>query len=69
IRDMRGWRSAAEMVMQLAEPGDLVLLQADTVDEAVNYLQRLVAEHDRGREIVLEDTLDSKPVSVGQSEM
>ncbi|MCA9164087.1 MAG: cyanophycin synthetase, partial [Planctomycetales bacterium] len=69
IRDMRGWRSAAEMVMQLAEPGDLVLLQADTVDEAVNYLQQLVAEHDRGREIVLEDTLDSKPVPVGQSEM
>jgi len=33
------WTSAADAALRLVRPGELLLVQADVVDQAVNYLK------------------------------
>lgn len=44
VRDGRGWADAVSEALKLAKPGELVLMQADTIDEAVELIQRLSIE-------------------------
>jgi len=39
IRSIQGWRKAAEEALSAAQPGDLVLIQADSIDETMDYVQ------------------------------
>lgn len=59
VYDFIGWEKAVEHALTLIKPGDLMLLQADTIDETVQYLQRAMEHQQLGREIDLNSALDS----------
>jgi cyanophycin synthetase len=44
VRDGRGWADAVSEALKLSKAGELVLMQADTIDEAVELIQRLSVE-------------------------
>ena len=56
-RPVQGWGKAVELVLELIRPGDLVLLQADTIDEAVNVVKQLMDSQASTREIQLKDAV------------
>ena len=41
----------------MIEPGDLLLLQADEIDETVNYVRNYLASGDVGREITFREAV------------
>ncbi len=52
-QDIRGSVKAVESALRAVRPGDLLLLQADVIDETVDYIKRYLACHAAGREIEL----------------
>ena len=44
---VRGELRAIEMALRALEPGDLVLVQADQIDETLAFVERYIAEHTR----------------------
>ncbi|HND55892.1 MAG TPA: cyanophycin synthetase, partial [Pirellulaceae bacterium] len=65
IVPVQGWNKAVDDVLLWVQPGDLVLLQADTIDEAVNVVKQLMATDAQTREVNLKEALrtasDSTP--------
>lgn len=61
VYDFIGWEKAVEHALTLIQAGDLMLLQADTIDETVQYLQRAMEHNQLGREIDLNSALETKP--------
>jgi cyanophycin synthetase len=61
VYDFIGWDKAVEHALTLIKAGDLMLLQADTIDETVQYLQRAIEHNQLGREIDLNSALESNP--------
>ena len=59
VYDFIGWEKAVEHALKLIQAGDLMLLQADTIDETVQYLQRAMEHHQLGREIDLSSALQT----------
>jgi len=59
VYDFIGWEKAVEHALTLIKSGDLMLLQADTIDETVQYLQRAMEHNQLGREIDLNSALDA----------
>lgn len=59
VYDFIGWEKAVEHALTLIKSGDLMLLQADTIDETVQYLQRAIEHNQLGREIDLSSALES----------
>lgn len=57
VEEIFGAVKAIEAVLSTLQPGDLVLLQADTVDETVDYVRRYLAAHQTAREVNLSDAL------------
>ncbi len=49
--------------MATLQPGDLVLLQADTVDETVEFVRKYLVEHGTARQISLAEALATAPVA------
>ncbi|HEY2760157.1 MAG TPA: hypothetical protein VGI75_05425, partial [Pirellulales bacterium] len=45
-------------------PGDLLLLQADTIDETVEYVKRYLETHQTAREVSLPEALVTAPTSL-----
>jgi cyanophycin synthetase len=45
VGEAASWASAVELALRLVRPGDLLLVQADVVDEAVAYLKNRLAVH------------------------
>ena len=43
IEELHGADAAVEAALRTAQPGDLMLVQADTVDETVQFIRRYVA--------------------------
>lgn len=43
ILEAQGWIVAVEEALRTAEPGELILVQADTIDQAVDHLHRLTS--------------------------
>ncbi len=59
INEVAGVFPAIKRVLDRAGPGDLVLVQADTVDESVAYVQEYMAtKADAVREITVEEALE-----------
>ncbi len=48
VDTIHGWQDAVEAALWLAQPGDLLLVQADSIDETVAYVRTRLAE-DLGR--------------------
>ncbi|MFN6400051.1 MAG: cyanophycin synthetase [Planctomycetota bacterium] len=63
VYDFIGWEKAVEHALNLIQAGDLMLLQADTIDETVQYLQRAMEHNQLGREIDLNSALETKPTA------
>ncbi|MFM8189111.1 MAG: cyanophycin synthetase [Pirellula sp.] len=63
VYDFIGWEKAVEHALTLIQAGDLMLLQADTIDETVQYLQRAMEHNQLGREIDLNSALETKPMA------
>jgi len=60
---VQGWNNAVDAVLASAQAGDLVLLQADTIDEAVEVVKRILASDASAREISFQEaTLSTEPV-------
>jgi cyanophycin synthetase len=58
------WRNAVEHALWLAQPGDLVLVQADKIDETVSYVrERLLAPKPTPIELPLDGAAPSTMVS------
>jgi hypothetical protein len=57
VQEVRGALQAAEAALQLARPGELLLIQADQIDETVEYLKRYLASGDGGRQISYQEAL------------
>ncbi len=53
IRSTRG----AEACLSLVQPGDLVLLQADTIDDTINFINEKFVVPQHAREIKLRDAV------------
>ena len=67
VYEFIGWEKAVEHSLNLIKPGDLMLLQADSIDETVQYLQRSIEHSQIGREIDLSSALQNNPQSNGNS--
>jgi len=63
VYDFVGWEKAVEHALNLIKAGELMLLQADTIDETVQYLQRAIEHNQLGREIDLNSALDANPTA------
>jgi cyanophycin synthetase len=61
VYDFVGWEKAVEHALTLIKAGELMLLQADTIDETVQYLQRAIEHNQLGREIDLNSALHANP--------
>jgi len=63
VYDFIGWEKAFEHALTLIQAGDLMLLQADTIDDTVQYLQRAMEHNQLGREIDLTSALETNPTT------
>ena len=61
IQEITGWKIACERALAAVRPGELMLLQADVVDETVDYLKSLVAADMPIRQIDLQEALAQHP--------
>ncbi len=63
IQEVYGAVKAIEAALSTLQPGDLVLLQADTIDETVDYVRRYLATHKAtARQISLQEAITTAPV-------
>lgn len=51
IVELRGALNAAQTALRSCRPGDLLFLQADTIEETMNYLKQFLEAESQGREI------------------
>jgi cyanophycin synthetase len=56
-----GWQKAIEQVLQTAQPGELWLIQADTIDETVEYMKSLQVNGSVLREVTLKAVVEGEP--------
>jgi cyanophycin synthetase len=59
VLSVQGWALAVENVLGRIQPGDLVLLQADTIDGAVEILKRHLLADSAAHEVNLKDALQA----------
>jgi cyanophycin synthetase len=67
IHDFLGALKAVEFVLSDANPGDLIVIQADDIDTTMTFIERYVGSRADGREIGLSEALASaerEPVGV-----
>jgi cyanophycin synthetase len=50
IQTIQGWQHAVEAALAIAQPGDLLLVQADQIDETVDYVRARLAEVEAQRD-------------------
>jgi cyanophycin synthetase len=51
IVELRGSLCAVEAALRASRPGDLVMIQADLIDETIDYLRRFLEAHPEGQAI------------------
>ncbi len=63
IQEVRGAVKAIEAALQTVRPGELLLLQADEIDESVAFVRDYLASHAAAREIDLSEALTLAPAA------
>ncbi|MFO0817679.1 MAG: Mur ligase family protein [Pirellulales bacterium] len=63
VTPVQGWELAVETVLRRMQPGDLVLLQADTIDGAVEVMKKHLTVDAAAREVNLKDALKTSQTS------
>lgn len=59
IEEIKGWANAMRHALRTVPAGELLLIQADVVDETVDFIQRYLKTRADGREISLDEALDA----------
>jgi cyanophycin synthetase len=57
VEEIFGAVKAIETSLAMLQPGDLLLLQADTIDETVDFVRQYLAAHHHAREVDLTEAL------------
>ena len=57
IQEVKGVFPAIEMALDSAGEGDLVLVQCDTVDESVGFVESYMARKRAGREVQIDEVI------------
>lgn len=57
IHEVTGWQNAVDRALKLIRKGEFLLMQADVIDEAVQYLHHSIEHESLGREIDLDSAL------------
>lgn len=57
IHDFLGWKKAVDATLRMIQPGELLLVQADVVDEAMQYLRDCFASQVASREMDLDSAI------------
>jgi cyanophycin synthetase len=57
IHEVQGWQNAVDRALKLIRKGEFLLMQADVIDEAVQYLHHSIEHESLGREIDLDSAL------------
>lgn len=57
IHEVQGWQNAVDRALKLIHKGEFLLMQADVIDEAVQYLRQSMDYENVGREIDLDSAL------------
>lgn len=57
VRSVQGWDNAVAAILEVIGPGDLVLLQADTIDGAVDIIRSHLVTQVAAREVNLREAL------------
>jgi cyanophycin synthetase len=63
IVEIQGALKAVEMALQTARPGELLVIQADEVDETVEFVRNYVQHRVPGREIDLQHAIEPAPAA------
>ena len=63
VHEIRGWLNAVEAALWLVQPGELLLIQADVIDETVDFVRRYLAADAANHEIGLNEVLEV-PVAI-----
>ena len=58
IQEFRGNIKAIESALRHVHAGELLVMQADVIDETMDFLSRFLAAHGAGHEIDLLDAID-----------
>lgn len=58
VVEIQGALRSVEAALRCVQPGDLLMIQADVIDETVEFIKRYLAEQDAGREIDLLKALE-----------
>ena len=69
VEEIHGAIKAVEAGLKAAQPGDLVVIQADTIDETVHYLHRYLqtlSPHAPMGMVALETKTPAKTLSVAE---
>ncbi len=62
VQAIHGWQNAVETALWAAQPGDLLLVQADQIDETVAYVRDRLATDQARRELPMgRSTLPFEP--------
>jgi cyanophycin synthetase len=64
VEEIFGAVKAMDAALSTLRPGDLLLLQADTIDETVDYVKRYLETHQTAREVSLPEALITAPTSL-----
>ncbi len=60
IQEIRGSVPAIELALASVRPGELLMIQADTIDETVDYVRKYLAAHKDSHEISLLEAVDGR---------
>lgn len=63
VQEVQGWQLATEMALKAVQPGDLLLIQADVVDETMEFLKRFLGADATARETNLKEVLSGAEVA------
>ncbi len=60
IFEVQGWQKAVDQALAMIQPGELVVMQADVIDETMQYLQQKLEHQALGREIDLDAAIGKR---------
>ena len=69
VHEVQGALASLQLALRKARPGDLLLLQADCVDETVDYIKQHLKASTDGREVAAQELLGSTTLDLSMLEM
>ncbi|MGC3969608.1 MAG: cyanophycin synthetase [Pirellulales bacterium] len=69
VHEVQGALASLKLALQTARPGDLLLLQADCIDETVDYMRQALAKSSDGREVKAQELIGASGTELSLLEM